>query len=126
MSWSRRRPLGLVRSISRPLVQFHQRRWFRSLDDHEAPRRIRRSRRRLVLSTCSATSLRSTLITQLEDLICERGMSRRHAATHGDSSLTKLMAHGGPGTPSSAPIWRRAQPSAYKSAARFKVHRDTV
>jgi hypothetical protein len=37
------------------------------------------------------------LVTQLQNLICGGGMSRRTAATHGDTGTVELMAHGGPG-----------------------------
>jgi hypothetical protein len=59
------------------------------------------------------------LITELQDPLCGSGMSRRAAATHSDPSPTELIAQAVQGTPSSAPIWRRVRPWAYKSAARF-------
>ena len=66
------------------------------------------------------------LVTQLQDLLGGGGMSGRTAATHGDAGATKLLAHRRPVTPSSAPIWRRVQPWAYKSphAERPRRHRN--
>jgi hypothetical protein len=37
------------------------------------------------------------LVTEFHDLLCRGGMSLRAAATQGDASTVKLMAHGSPG-----------------------------
>jgi hypothetical protein len=42
-----------------------------------------------------------------------------YAATHGDTSTAKLMAHRGRRDANSAAIWRRSDPWAYRSAARL-------
>jgi hypothetical protein len=59
------------------------------------------------------------LVAKLKDLLRGGRMSGSTAPTHGDARTTKLMAHRGRVTPSSAPIWRTVQPWPYKSAARL-------